>query len=57
MEILVDELLDGIFVVLNVMAQSAVVEGAQLGDDAIDHCGREHAMLLKDLSLALQAVG
>ena len=37
MEILIDELLDLLGVVLDIFAERLVIEGLQLGDDAIDH--------------------
>ena len=37
MEILIDELLDLLGVVLDILAERLVIEGLQLGDDAIDH--------------------
>ena len=37
MEILIDELLDLLGVVLDILAERLVIEGLQLGDDAVDH--------------------
>ena len=37
MEILIDELLDLLGVVLDILAERFVIEGQQLGDDAVDH--------------------
>ena len=37
MEILIDELLDLFGVVLDILAERLVIEGLQLGDDAVDH--------------------
>ena len=37
MEILIDELLDLLGVVLDILAERLVIEGLQLGNDAVDH--------------------
>ena len=56
-EIGCNEFLNLLRIVLDVFAQAGVVEGAQLGNDAVDHGRREHAVLLEHLALALQTVG
>ena len=57
LEVLVDELRGALGIVLDVVAQGAVVEGTQLGDDTIDHVSAEHAVLLKCGTQLLQTVG
>ena len=56
MEILCDELLDFLGIALDGLAEGSVVESPQLGDDAVDHSGREDIALLEDSTLAFQAV-
>ena len=57
LEVLVDELGGALGIVLDVVAQGAVVERAQLLDDAVDHVGTEDTLLLEGATQLLQAVG
>ena len=56
-EVGVDEFLDGFVVAADVGAQSGVVVGTQLCDDAVNHSRAEHAVLLINGTLLLEAVG
>ena len=57
LEVLVDELGGALGIVFDVVAQGAVVERAQLLDDAVDHVCTEYAFLLKGVTQLLEAVG
>ena len=57
MEIRLNETGYLLLVVSNVCPQGAVIEGAQLAYDAVNHRCAEHPMLLIYRTLALQAVG
>lgn len=56
-EVLLHELQHLLGVALDVAAQCAVVVCAEAADDAVDHCGAEHVVLLEDGALTLKAVG
>ena len=55
MEIALDEFHDFVGRIFYVTTQGAVAEGAELGDDAVDHSGAEHTVLLVHGTLTLQA--
>ena len=57
MEIFSNKFLNLLGIALNGLAEVPVVEGAELGDDAVDHRRREDAVLLKHLALLFQTVG
>ena len=57
MEVAVYKLLDFLWISFYVFAQRGVVEGAELGDDAVDHGGREDVVLLEDGTLTVETVG
>ena len=57
LEVLVDELGGALGIVFDVVAQGAVIERAQLLDDAVDHVCTEYAFLLKGAAQLLEAVG
>jgi hypothetical protein len=50
-EVLADELHDGLGIVGDVATQGAVVESAELGNDTINHSGAKDTMLLEGSSL------
>ena len=41
----------------DVSPKCLIVEGLKLGDDAVNHSRREDTMLLKDLTLTIEAIG
>ena len=56
-EVLGDEFLDLFGIAFNLTPQPLVVEGTELGDDAVDHRRREDIMFLEDLALLFEAGG
>ena len=57
MEVAVHELEHLFLVAIDVGTQGAVAIGAQALDDAVNHRGAEHVVLLEHCTLALEAVG
>ena len=60
MEIEVDEaveFIEAIGVIGDVGAEGAVVESAEVADDAINHGGTENTVFFVDLALPLETVG
>ena len=49
--------MQGLGVTSDVVAQRGVVHLAQCAHDAVDHSGREHAVLLEDAARLVQTVG
>ena len=56
MEIAGDELLNLLWIALDIAAKRLVVIGTELGNDAVDHSWREDTMLLEHLALPLETV-
>ena len=56
MEIAGDELLNLLWIALDIAAKRLVVIGTELGNDAVDHSWGEDAMLLEHLALPLETV-
>ena len=56
-EVLGDEFLNFLGIALDGLAESRIIEGTELSDDAVDHRRREYIMLLEHLALLFETGG